>query len=102
MGRSAVFVQSELPPMFFLFIAFGVILCPECVPNDLLIGYVFCHHAIDFTPIGQSANISVVDKKVGFELSGKMVVFLLFLFGVVAVHCIELHTSLSAPFYSLF
>lgn len=25
-GRSAVFVQSELPPMFFLFIAFGIVL----------------------------------------------------------------------------
>ena len=82
--------------MFFLFIALRIVLCLECVPNDLLIGYVFCHHAIDFTPIGQSANISVVDKKVGLELSGEVIVLFLFL-SLISIFRVSIAKGISSP-----
>ena len=66
LGAANGFHHLELPPRFFLFIAFGVALGFNSVSYYLLICNVVCYHAIDFTPVGQSTNISVVYKEVCF------------------------------------
>ena len=58
------------------------------------------YHAINDTPIGQAAQIPVVDEQVGLELAGKSAVGVL-LFGIVAIHRIKLQPATPAKLYSL-
>ena len=59
------------------------------------------YHAINGSPIWQSANIPVVYPQVNLQLTRKMVVLFPFLLWIVTIYGIELHTSLPTPVYSL-
>lgn len=59
-------------------------------------------HSIDGAPIGETTDITVVDKEVGLQLSGEVGIVISGLLGVVAVSSVELHTTLTTPLESLF
>ncbi len=55
------------------------------------------HHVVDDTPVGKTANVAVVNEKIGFELSTEVIVILNLFFREVLVDCIELDSALTAP-----
>lgn len=63
--------------------------------------YALSNHLIYSTPVGQTTNVTVVYPKVYLQLTGKVVVLLRSLLGIILVYCIELHTPLTAPFHSI-
>ena len=62
------------------------------VPLDLVV-----YHAVDGAPVGQSAQVTVVNEKVDLELAAEMVVVGPGLLGVVAIDGIELNAPLATP-----
>ena len=56
------------------------------------------HHAVDASPVGQSAQIAVIDKEIGFYFARKTGVCDVF-FRIVPVDGIEFHTPFPAPFH---
>lgn len=53
-------------------------------------------HAIDRAPVGQAAEVAIVDEEVGLEFAREMAIGLGRLLGVVAVDGIELQAALAA------
>ena len=56
---------------------------------------------INLPPIRQTANTSVVNEPVGFELAGEVVIVLQTLFRIILVYSPEFNSSFSTPFYCL-
>ena len=56
------------------------------------------YHFIDNSPVGNTADIPVVYKQIGFQFSGKALM-ISFFFRIVFIGCIKLQSSGSAPFY---
>jgi hypothetical protein len=57
---------------------------------------MFFNHLIDKSPIGQSAQVTVINEKIYFQFTGESTV-LLFLFGIITIDSIEFHSSFFAP-----
>ena len=58
-------------------------------------------HAVDGAPVGESADVTVVDEEVGLQLAGEVGIVVCGLLGVVAVGCVELYAALAAPLEGL-
>ena len=59
-------------------------------------------HLIDLSPVGNAANVTVIDPDIGLDLTREVIVPFYFLLGVVLVDCIELYTALTAPVDGIF
>ena len=70
-------------------------------PIYIFIVQFFVYHTVDKSPIGQSAHITVVNKEVGFQLTGE-VLMVLVLFRIVTVDGIELQPPVATKTHSLF
>ena len=56
---------------------------------------------INLPPIRQTADTSVVNEPVGFELAGEVIVVLQTLFRIILIYSPEFNSSFSTPFYCL-
>ena len=54
-------------------------------------------HAVDGAPVGESTDVTVVDKEVGLQLAGEVGIVVSGLLGVVAVGSVEFYTALTTP-----
>ena len=54
-------------------------------------------HPVDGAPVGQAAEVAVVDEHIGLQLAREVRVVVGGLLGVVAVGSVELHAALTAP-----
>ena len=70
----------------------GVVFVEEVTPL-LAMG----DHSVDCAPIGETANVPVVDEEIGLEFAGEVGIVVGGLLGVVAVGGIEFHTALTTP-----
>ena len=59
-------------------------------------------HPIDGAPIGETTDITVIDKEVCLQLAGEMGIVISGLLGVIAVSGIKLHAAFTTPLESLF
>ena len=65
---------------------------------DLVLpGLVVGDHLINGAPVGEAAEVAIVDEDVGFELAGEVLVVAGIFFGVVAVDGPELDAAVAAP-----
>lgn len=55
------------------------------------------YHLVNLTPIGQSANVAVVNEKICLYLAGEMVVIFDLLFRIIFVNGVKLDTALTTP-----
>ena len=67
------------------------------MPPLLAMGY----HPVDGAPVGETANVAVVDEEVSLQLAGEVGIVFSGLLGVVAVGCVELHATLTTPLEGL-
>ena len=59
------------------------------------------YHPVDGAPIGETANVTVVDEEVGLEFATEMGIIFRGLLGIVAVGSVELHATLTTPLEGL-
>ena len=59
------------------------------------------YHLVNLTPIGQSANVAVVNEKICLYLAGEMVVIFDLLFRIIFVNGVKLDTALTTPVYGV-
>lgn len=78
-----------------------VFLASVCLVNEVTPFLAMGDHAIDGSPIGQTADITVVDEEVGFEFAGEMGIVVCGFLRVVAVGGIKLHATLATPLKSV-
>ena len=74
-----------------------VFLTGVCLVNEVAPLLAMGDHAIDGAPIGQTADVTVVDEEVGLELAGEVGIVVCGFLGIVAVDGIELHAALTTP-----
>ena len=88
---------KEFPPRSFLglFVINGAF---HAFTQGLLIALSFCNHLVNCPPVGQAADISVVNEEVCLQFP-RIVVALASLFRIIAVDSIELNSSGPAPFH---
>ena len=58
-------------------------------------------HSVDCAPIGETANVPVVDEEIGLEFAGEVGIVFGGLLGIVAVGGIKLHATLPTPLQGL-
>lgn len=59
------------------------------------------YHLVNLTPIGQSANVAVINEKICLYLAGEMVVIFDLLFRIIFVNGVKLDTALTTPVYGV-
>ena len=64
----------------------------EVLPSEAL-----RDHLIDLSPVGNAADVAVVNPDIGLDLTREVIVPFYFLLRIVLVDCIELHTALTTP-----
>ena len=75
----------------------------DCFSDELAVTLARGDELVNLSPVGKSANISVVYKTVGLNLPTVVVItFNSVFFGIVAVHGPKFYTSLATPIYSVF
>ena len=89
---------STAPPMF-LFGSF--LLFAELLFQYSAITGMVGDNLINLPPIRQTADTSVVNEPVGFELAGEVVIVLQTLFRIILVYSPEFNYSFSTPLYCL-
>ena len=70
----------------------GIGLVEEVTPL-LAVGY----HPVDGAPVGETANVTVVDEEVSLQLAGEVGIVVSGLLGVVAVGSVEFYAALTTP-----
>lgn len=70
--------------------------------DDVIPLAVVLDHMVDGTPVGQSAQIAVVDEDIHLQFAREVRIVVPCLFGIVAIDSIELQSALPTPFDSLF
>ena len=73
----------------------------QVLNHYLLVGLVVVNHLVDGAPVGQAANVAVVDPHVHLQFAAEVYVLCYVFLGEVAVDCIEFHSALAAPFYGI-
>lgn len=58
-------------------------------------------HLVYLSPIGQSANVAVVNEKICLYLAGEMVVIFDLLFRIIFVYGVKLYSALTTPVYGV-
>ena len=91
-------IRLELPPFLFLFSSrtfSDVAVVSAGVAGE---GVAAADHLVDLAPVGDAADVAVVDPHIDLELAGEVVVVdgTVFL-GIVTVDSIELDTSFATP-----
>ena len=94
----SIIIFLELPPLLLRL----VVLKRESFVHDLSIRFVLCNHLVDGSPIGQSADVAVVDPDIGFQFSAEASVLAFHFLWEVFVDGVEFDASLPAPFHSIF
>ncbi len=69
----------------------------ENLVDDIVPLVAMLNHAVDGAPIGQTANIAVVDKQIDLQLAREVGIVIGGLLGVVAIDGVELESTLATP-----
>ena len=75
----------------------GVVRLGKSLVNDILPRLVLANRPVEGAPVWESAEVAVVDGHIGLQFPGEMRVVVRCLFGVVAVHGVELQAEVAAP-----
>ena len=68
--------------------------------HQVFIRKLLVYHFVNGSPVRQSAQVAVVDEEVCFQFA-RVVIVLLFFFGVIAVDGIKIQSAFMAELYSL-
>ena len=67
--------------------------------DDIVPIVMILYHPVDGAPVGQATQVAVVDEHIDLELTREVGVVIGGLLGIVAIHCIELESSLATILY---
>lgn len=65
--------------------------------HDVVPCLVVVYHLVNLSPIGQTADVTVINPHVYFQLAGEVIVPFLSFFGIVFVDGVKLNATLAAP-----
>ena len=65
-------------------------------------GLVLGDHAVDGAPVGETAEVTVIDEEVDAQLAGEVLIAGYILFGEITVDGPKLHAAVTAPLNSIF
>ena len=65
--------------------------------HDVVPCLVVVYHLVNQSPIGQTADVTVINPHVYFQLAGEVIVPFLFFFGIVFVDGVKLNATLATP-----
>ena len=94
-------VEQSLPPRSVMFPGTIILVPSNRLVNQLVPLGTVMYHPVYRPPVGESSDVTVVDKEVNLQFAAEVVVVGERLFRIVAVDGIELYAAFTAPFHSL-